>query len=73
MTMWTLIFVSLALIINFYSQEIPKNKKSIKNNYAKNKIIKGFPYQYLKREVLTDKMVKFRIRVIYISFMILGW
>jgi hypothetical protein len=42
----------------------------IKNNYAKNKIIKGFPYQYFKKEVLTDEMVEFRIRVIYISFMI---
>ena len=44
--MWTLISVSLALVINFYSPEIPENKKSIKNNYAKNKIIAGFPYQY---------------------------
>ena len=65
--MWTLISVGLALVINFYS---PENKKSIKNNYAKNKIIRGFPYQYFKGEVLTDKMVELRIRVIYISFMI---
>ena len=36
--MWTLIPVGLALIINFYSPEIPETKKSIKNNYAKNKI-----------------------------------
>jgi hypothetical protein len=70
MTMWTLISVSLALVINFYSPEIPENKKSIKNNYAKNKIITGFPYQYFKGEVLTDEMVEFRIRVIYMSFMI---
>lgn len=28
--MWTLISVSLALVINFYSPEIPENKKSIK-------------------------------------------
>src|SRR6056300_956977 len=68
--MWTLIPVGLALIINFYSTEIPETKKSIKNNYAKNKIITGFPYQYFKGEVLTDEMVEFRIRVIYISFMI---
>jgi hypothetical protein len=52
---------------SFYS---PENKKSIKNNYAKNKIITGFPYQYFKGEVLTDEMVEFRIRVIYMSFMI---
>ena len=68
--MWTLISVGLAVVINFYSPEIPENKKSIKNNYAKNKIITGFPYQYFKGEVLTDEMVEFRIRVIYISFMI---
>lgn len=68
--MWTLISVGLALVINFYSPEIPENKKSIKNNYPKNKIITGFPYQYFKGEVLTDEMVEFRIRVIYISFMI---
>ena len=68
--MWTLISVGLALVINFYSPEIPENKKSIKNNYPKNKIITGFPYQYFKGEVLTDEMGEFRIRVIYISFMI---
>lgn len=68
--MWTLISVGLALVINFYSPEIPENKKSIKNNYAKNKIITGFPYQYFKGEVLTDEMVEFRIRLIYIFFMI---
>ena len=39
--MWTLIPVGLALIINFYSPEIPENKKSIKDNYA---IITSFPY-----------------------------
>ena len=43
--MWTLISVGLALVINFYSPKIPENKKSIKNNYPKNKIIIGFPYQ----------------------------
>lgn len=64
--MWTFISVSLALVINFYSPEIPENNKLIKNNYAKNKIIKSFPYQYFKGEVLTDEMVEFRIRVIYI-------
>lgn len=68
--MWTLIPVGLALIINFYSPEIPETKKSIKNNCAKNKIITGFPYQYFKGEVLTDEMVEFRIGLIYISFMI---
>ena len=68
--MWTLTSVGLALVINFYSPEIPENKKSIKNNYPKNKIITGFPYQYFKGEVLTDEMVEFRIRVIYISFII---
>nr|YP_010444279.1 hypothetical protein NQZ09_pgp140 [Fibrocapsa japonica]UTE95166.1 hypothetical protein FjapPt_p084 [Fibrocapsa japonica] len=68
--MWTLISVGLALIINFYSPEIPENKKSIKNKYAKNKIIPGFPYQYFKGEVLTDEMVEFHIPVIYISFII---
>lgn len=68
--MWTFISVSLALVINFYSPEIPENNKLIKNNYAKNKIIKSFPYQYFKGEVLTDEMVEFRIRVIYISFML---
>ena len=36
--MWTLISVSLALVINFYTPEIPENNKWIKNNYAKNKI-----------------------------------
>ena len=35
MTMWTFISVSLALGINFYSPEIPENKKSmvINENY----------------------------------------
>lgn len=65
--MWTFISVCLALVINFYTPEITENKKWIKNNYAK---IKGFPYQYFKGEVLTDEMVEFRIRVIYISFMV---
>jgi hypothetical protein len=68
--MWTFISVSLALVINFYTPEIPENNKLIKNNYAKNKRIKGFPYQYFKGEVLTDEMIQFRIRLIYISFMI---
>ena len=68
--MWTFIYVTLALVINFYTPEIPENNQFIKNNYAKNKIIKGFPYQYFKGEVLTDEMVEFRIRVICISFMI---
>jgi hypothetical protein len=68
--MWTFISVSLVLVINFYTPEIPKNNNLIKNNYAKNKIIKGFPYQYFKGKVLTDEMREFRIRVIYIFFMI---
>ena len=68
--MWTLIPVGLALIINFYSPEIPENNESIKKNYTKNKIITGFPYQYFKGELLTDEMVEFRIGLIYISFMI---
>lgn len=68
--MWIFISVSLALVINFYTPEIQENNKLIKNNYAKNKRIKGFPYQYFKGEVLTDEMIEFRIRVIYISFMI---
>jgi hypothetical protein len=65
--MWTLISVSLALVINFYSPKIPENKKLIKNNSAKNKIIQGFPYQYFE-ELLTDEMIQFRIRLIYIYF-----
>ena len=64
--MQTLIFVGLALIINFYTPEISETKKSIKNNYTENKIIRGFPYQYFKKEVLTDEMVESRIELIYI-------
>lgn len=67
--MWAFISVGLALVINFYSPEIPENKKFIKNNSAKNKTITGFPYQYWKEEVLTDEMIQFRIGLIYISFM----
>ena len=63
--MWTFISVSLALVINFYTPDIPENNKSIKIQK-----IKSFPYQYFKGEVLTDEMVEFRVRVIYISFMI---
>lgn len=65
--MWTLISVSLAAIINFYSPEIRETQKGIK---TKNKIITGFPYQYFEGEVLTEEMIEFRIRLIYISFMI---
>ena len=67
--MWTLIPVSLALIINFYSPEIPETK--IKNNYVKNETITGFPYHYFKKEVFTYEMVEFRVRLIYIFSMIL--
>ena len=52
--MWTFISVSLALVINFYTPEIPENNKLIKNNYAKNKRIKGFPYQYLRNSMLRN-------------------
>lgn len=68
--MWTLIYVGLALVINFYSPDIPENHKSIKNNYAKNTIIKGFPYQYFEGEVLTDEMVEFRLKRIYMYYLI---
>lgn len=68
--MSTFIYISLALLINFYSPKIPENKKAIKNNDLQNKIITGFPYQYFKGEILTDEMVTFRIRRIYIYFMI---
>ena len=57
------------MIINFYSPEIPETKKSVKND-STHHIIKGFPYQYFKKEVLTDKMVEYRVKRIYISFMI---
>lgn len=42
--MWTFIPVGVALIINFCIPEIPDMKKSIKDSYAENKIITGFPY-----------------------------
>ena len=64
--MWTLISVSLGLLITFYSPNIRENKKSIKNSY----VITGFPYQYFQQEVLTNEMVESRIRVIYLYFMI---
>ena len=67
--MWTSISVGLALIINFYSPELQENKKFSKK--ITQQVITGFPYQYFKDEVLTDEMVKFRIRIIYISFMVL--
>ena len=66
-SIWTLISVSLAAIINFYSPEIRETQKGIK---TKNKIITGFPNQYFEGEVLTEEMIEFRIRLIYISFMI---
>ena len=56
-------FSQFTLVINFFAPEIPKNMKSIENPR-----IKGFPYQYFKREVLTDEVVEYRIRVIYINF-----
>lgn len=33
--MWTFISVSIALVINFYTSEIPENNKLIKNNSIK--------------------------------------
>jgi hypothetical protein len=68
--MWTLIYIISYLVINFYTTYISENKKLIKNNYRKNERIKGFPYQYFKEEVLTNEVVKFRIGLIYIYFMI---
>lgn len=41
--MWTTMSILSALVINFYSPEIPENKKSIvENNYLQI----GFPFQY---------------------------
>ena len=67
--MWTLISVLLTLGINFYTPEIPENKKSmvIHENYYQRI---GFPYQYFPGEVLTDEQVNYRIRLISINFMI---
>ena len=42
--MSTFINIILALVINFYITNILENKKYIKKNSLKNKIITGFPY-----------------------------
>ena len=55
--MWTLVFLSLALLTNFCIPEIPENKKLINSNYTKNKTISGFPYEYYKGEMLTCEIV----------------
>ena len=66
--MWTLISVSLALGIHFYTPDIPKNKKSmlINENYY-GQI--GFPYQYFSVECLSEEEVHYRLRLIYIYLM----
>jgi hypothetical protein len=67
--MWTLISISLALVITFCTPKIPESFHLVKNNSAKNKIITGFPFQYFEEEVSTNEMVDFQIGLIYISFM----
>jgi len=64
--MWTLVSVSLALLIHFCTPEIPEFKKSLlisETNYSPI----GFPYQYFEGESLTEGEVKYRLRVIFIS------
>ena len=63
--MWTLISVSFALIINFFTPNIPEDVKVIKNKLT----LTGFPYQYFPEKILTEKERNSRIRVIYIYFM----
>jgi len=68
--MWTFISVSLALGFNFYSPEIPENKKSMvinENNYQRI----GFPYRYFEGEFLSEEEVHYRLRLIYI-YLIFG-
>lgn len=67
----TLLYLIVAFLINFYTLKIPENTRSIPNNSTQKKVITGFPYQYFEGEVLTDEMVKFRIRTIYISSVML--
>ena len=43
--MWMIIFISTDLLINFYSPTIPENKKSIENNYLKNRVVRGYSYE----------------------------
>jgi hypothetical protein len=62
--LWTLVYLSLALGINFCTPEIPEYKKLITVDNCENEIALGFPYQYFKGEVLTDEMVDFRFRAI---------
>jgi hypothetical protein len=64
--MWSLISLSLALIIYFYSPEIPSYKKSMVINEENYSPI-GFPYQYFEGEFLSENEVKYRLRVIFIS------
>lgn len=52
--MWTFISVGLGLVITSCSPKIPENKKCIKKDYEKNKITRGYPYQYIKGEILTQ-------------------
>ena len=60
----------MALLINFFPPEIPKNEKLSKSHYSKTKVITGFPYPYFKQDILTTEMVEFRIRLMYIDSMI---
>lgn len=65
--MTILISIILALIITFSNPQVPQNFKYISTSQIK--IIKGFPYEYFDGEILTNEVVEFRIRLIYIYFM----
>ena len=62
--MWTLISVSLALLINFYSPDIPKSKKIYGTETY---LQRGFPFNYYEGESLTDEELNYRIRIIYLT------
>lgn len=63
-TLLYLIYLTVVLVIKFYSPEITEYKKENKES-IKDNLTLSFLYQYFKGEVLTDEVVEFRIRLIY--------
>jgi hypothetical protein len=61
--MWEIFSILSALIINFYS---PKINNSVNNDAE---LIRSFPFQYYEGEILTDDQVKYRLRIIYINYL----
>ena len=67
--MWEIISIIGALIINFCTPKI-SNCKIVDTNDSSTIVNYGFPFQYFEGEILTDKQVKYRFKIIYLNSMI---